>query len=301
MKEIIPDRSLNVEEILRNIDEKTANEMMKGFAERYGFKVVEINGKVFTTAKELMRVFGYSDERSVRWLLNEYGVKTLSIKDLTTEVQLPSLKETLSKVFEVPARNVHQLKLLDYRAFLIVALNSRTEKAKEVKEYVMEMEREARQRIVLARRGLTPEILELTESDPILAMLETIRQVRLKQLELERRQKELEERQEKVEETVRELVYERVTSDELLKIHGWINKVAKIWREVKELEGKHYTYREAQQYVKSKLCEAFEIKDISELPRKEFGKVISKLSQNYERLKARWGKLKGLNFFWEEE
>ncbi|RUM27826.1 MAG: hypothetical protein DSY42_09335, partial [Aquifex sp.] len=184
--------------------------------------------------------------------------------------------------------------LLDYRAFLVIALNSRTEKAKEVKEYVINMEKEARQRIVLAQKGLTPETLELVQNDPVLAMLETIRQVRLKQLELEQRQKELEERQERVEETVKALAYERITTDELLKIQGWVNKVAKVWREVKELEGKRYTYREAQQYIKARLCEIFKVKDLTDIPRRSFSEVIERLNKNYSFYRRKWEKLKGL-------
>ena len=84
---------LKVQEVLQKIDEQTANEMMKGFAKKYGFKVVEINGKVFTTAKELMKVFEYSDERSVRWLLKEYNVETFEIQALAkAEVELPTVK-----------------------------------------------------------------------------------------------------------------------------------------------------------------------------------------------------------------
>ncbi len=295
MKEIKHFENLNVQEVLRTIDEKTANEMMKGFSQRYSFKVAEINGKVFTTAKELMKVFGYSDEKAVRKLLNEYDVETFEIQDLTqTELEVPTVKSLISKAFGIThAPALSKLKLLDYRAFLVIALNSRTEKAKEVKEYVIEMEKEARQRITLAQKGLTPETLELAQNDPVLAMLETIKQVRLKQLELERKQKELEERQEKVEETVKALAYERITSEELLKLQGWINKLAKVWREVKELEGKRYTYREAQQYIKSRLCEIFNIKDLTELPRSKFNEAIMKLNKNYNYYRRRWEHLRG--------
>ena len=299
MKEIKHFEKLDVQEVLRTIDEKTANEMMRGFSERYGFKVVEINGKVFTTAKELMRVFGYSDERSVRWLLDEYGVETLNIKDLTTEVQLPPLKETLSKVFGIPTRNVHQLKLLDYRAFLVIALNSRTEKAKEVKEYVINMEREARQRITLAQKGLTPETLELAQSDPILAMVETIRQVRLKQLELEQKQRELEERQEKLEKDFKSLSSPKISSSEVLKIMGWVNKVAKLWKEVKSLEGENYTYQEARDYIIAKICKSLRVKDISEIRKEKFPFVIAQLQKNYTKLRKKWKDLKGLSSFFQ--
>jgi len=295
MREIKKLENLNVEEVLQKIDEQTANEMMKGFSERYDFKIVEINGKVFTTAKELMRVFGYSDEKAVRKLLNEYKVETFDIQSIAqTELQVPTVKSLISNAFGIThAPALSKLKLLDYRAFLVIALNSKTERAKEVKEYVINMEKEARQRIVLAQKGLTPETLELAQNDPILAMVETIKQVRLKQLELEQRQKELEERQEKVEETVKALAYERITSDELLKIQGWINKVAKVWREVKELEGKRYTYREAQQYIKARLCEIFEVKDLTDIPRRRFSEVISKLNKNYVAYRRRWESLKG--------
>jgi len=146
--------------------------------------------------------------------------------------------------------------------------------------------------MVLAQKGLTPETLELVQNNPVLAMLETIRQVRLKQLELEQRQKELEERQEKVEETVKALAYERITTDELLKIQGWINKVAKVWREVKELEGKRYTYKEAQQYIRARLYEIFGVKDLTELPRRKFNEVIARLNKNYSLYRKRWENLR---------
>jgi len=295
MRELKRFENLDVQEVLRTLDEKTANEMMKGFSERYGFKVVEINGRVFTTAKELMKVFGYADEKAVRKLLNEYDVEMLTIKDLvSSELEVPKLKGLLIQRFGLsPQAPVSKLKLLDYKAFLVIALNSRTEKAKEVKEYVINMEKEARQRMVLAQKGLTPETLELVQNDPVLAMLETIKQVRLKQLELEQRQKELEERQEKVEETVKALAYERITTDELLKIQGWINKVAKVWREVKELEGKRYTYKEAQQYIRARLCEIFGVKDLTELPRRKFNEVIARLNKNYSLYRKRWENLRG--------
>ncbi len=298
MREIKKLENLSVQEVLQKIDEQTANEMMKGFSKRYGFKVVEINGKVFTTTKELMRVFGYSDEWSVRKLLQEYGVETFGIKNLAqTQPEVATVKSLISKVFGIThAPALSKLKLLDYRAFLVIALNSKTEKAKEVKEYVINMEKEARQRIVLAQKGITPETLELAQNDPILAMVETIKQVRLKQLELEQRQKELEERQEKVEETVKALAYERITSDELLKIQGWINKVAKVWREVKELEGKRYTYREAQQYIKARLCEIFGVKDLTDIPRIRFSEVIARLNKNYVAYRRRWENMKGFRF-----
>ncbi len=295
MRDIKRVENLNVREVLEAIDEKTANDVMKGFAQRYGFKVVEINGRTYTTAKELMKVFGYSDEKAVRKLLNEYEVEMLTINDLvSSELEVLKMRELLTQAFQLSSKTpLSKLKLLDYKAFLVIALNSRTEKAREVKEYIMEMEKQARQRIVLAQKGLTPETLELAQNDPILAMVETIKQVRLKQLELEQRQKELEERQEKVEETVKALAYERITSDELLKLQSWINKVAKVWREVKELEGKRYTYKEAQQYIKARLCEIFKVKDLNDLPRRKFSEAIDRLNRNYSFFKRKWRELKG--------
>jgi len=299
MRDIERFEDLSIQEVLQKIDEQTATEMMKGFSKRYGFKVVEISGKVFTTAKELMRVFGYSDEWSVRKLLQEYGVETLTIKDFTGQLEVASLKSHLSSTFGVPTRNVHQLKLLDYRAFLVIALNSKTEKAKEVKEYVIEMEKEARQRIVLAQKGITPETLELAQNDPILAMVETIRQVRLKQLELEQRQKELEERQEKLEKDFKSLSSPKLSSSEVLKIMGWVNKVAKLWKEVKSLEGEHYTFREAKDYIVAKICKSLKVKDISEIQKERFPFVIAQLQKNYTKLKKRWKELKGLSSFFQ--
>ncbi len=288
-------KKLDVREVLQSVDQSTANEMMKGFAQRYGFKIAEINGKAYTTAKELMGVFGYSDERSVRWLLEEYEVETFAIQEVAqTEAQLPTVKSLISQAFGIThAPALSKLKLLDYKAFLVIALNSRTERAKEVKDYVIQMEQEARQRIVLAQKGLTPETLQLAQNDPILATVEAIKQVRLKQLELEQRQKELEERQGKVETTLKALAYERIASDELLKLQGWINKVAKVYREVKELEGKRYTYKEAQQYIKARLCEVFKLKDLNDLPKSKFPEAIRRLNKSYSAYTSRWKELKG--------
>ena len=289
--------NLSVEDILETVDEQTANEMMKGFAKKYGFKVVEINGKVFTTAKELMKVFKYSDERSVRWLLKEYNVETFEIQALAqTEVELPTVKSLISNAFGIThAPALSKLKLLDYRAFLVIALNSKTEKAKEVKEYVIEMEKEARQRIVLGQRGLTPESMELAKNDPILAMLETIKQVRLKQLELEQRQKELEERQEELERNLKTLSSPRISSSEVLKIMNWVNKVAKLWKEVKTLEGEHYTFQEARDYIIAKVCKSLKVKDISEIRKEAFPFVIAQFQKNYTKLRKKWEKLRRLN------
>ena len=144
---------VQVEKILEWIDEETANEVFIRFSLLYEFAVIEIGGRIYTTAGELKEVFGYRSEEAIRKLLREYGIKPLSLKELTTQLKVGSSKEEISRLFGVPIRNVHRLKLLDYRAFLVVALSSRTEKAKEVKLYLMEMEREARQRMVLVKRG----------------------------------------------------------------------------------------------------------------------------------------------------
>ena len=151
---------VQVERLLEWIDQKTADEVLVRFSLLYEFAVIEIGGRIYTTAGELKEVFGYRSEEAIRKLLREYGIKPLSLKELTTQLKVGSSKEEISRLFGVPMRNVHRLKLLDYRAFLVVALSSRTEKAKEVKLYLMEMEREARQRITLAKKGYTPEGLK---------------------------------------------------------------------------------------------------------------------------------------------
>ncbi len=287
-------KKLDVREVLQSVDQSTANEMIKGFAQRYGFKIAEINGKAYTTAKELMGVFGYSDEWSIRKLLQEYEVETFTANDFQTQLEVATVKSLISQAFGIThAPALSKLKLLDYKAFLVIALNSRTERAKEVKDYVIQMEQEARQRIVLAQKGLTPETLQLAQNDPILATVEAIKQVRLKQLELEQKQRELEERQGKVETTLKALAYERIASDELLKLQGWINKVAKVYREVKELEGKRYTYKEAQQYIKARICEVFKLKDLNDLPKSKFPEAIRRLNKSYSAYTSRWKELRG--------
>lgn len=294
--------SLDVHELLRTIDEKTANEMMKGFSERYGFRTIVIGGKVFTTAKELMKVFGYSDEWSVRKLLQEYEVETFGIQDLAqTQPEVASVKSLISNTFGIThAPALSKLKLLDYRAFLVIALNSRTEKAKEVKEYVIQMEKEARQRMVLAQKGMTPEALELAKEDPILAMIEAVRQVRLRQIELERKQKELETRQEKLEKEVKAISSPRISYSEVLSVLSWVGKVARVWRQLKSYHGEHYTQKEAREYILSKLLRAYGFGDVSQITKDVYPEIITKLRENYRRLKNKLMKINPWLFEGEE-
>ncbi|MEO5360590.1 MAG: hypothetical protein H7843_09090 [Nitrospirota bacterium] len=128
-----------VSKIISEIDEQTGSELMKRYSEEFGFKVVEIEGKVFTIAKELKDVFGYKDSRTIRELLDAYHV-------FQPESETPSAKTLIAQAFSITPNNLNRVRLINYKGFLTIAINARAdnEQSKQVKEVVLKLEREGR-------------------------------------------------------------------------------------------------------------------------------------------------------------
>lgn len=97
----------------------TANSVYRKCGEEFNFKVVEVEGKVYSTAKELTPVFGYAGQEKVTRVLARNAVLTTPIMSLSHN-GISLVRDTL----ELSAHDF-ATKLIEYHGFLTIALHGK--------------------------------------------------------------------------------------------------------------------------------------------------------------------------------
>ncbi len=178
---------LAVEEDKRRLENLSESLAYQRFAEELGFKVMVIGDRAFTTAKELMRVFGYKEHRSVHNLLQKHEIRTYTVRDVLQIVEpqgsfqchrsddigqpidTQQLEEIIRKTFgleHIPA--LYRAKFIDYRGFLVLGMYSQAENGDVVRNYLLEAERELRRKAVEGVRSEDEFLRRLKEYAPYL-------------------------------------------------------------------------------------------------------------------------------------
>jgi len=156
----------DIHEIIEQIDVETGNSVYVKCSEEFNFKVVEVEGTVYSTTRELFPVLGYSGKEPVSKVLRKYGVNTTSITGIIQNGQSQVRQEFgLSDVD-------FTTKLIDYHGFLTIALNGKGSNCDKVREYLLSMEKKARvDTVVQNGTGFsTSQLLEIGDSiaDPMI-------------------------------------------------------------------------------------------------------------------------------------
>lgn len=128
----------DIAQVIQLIDQESANSIYRSCAEEFNFKIVEVEGNILTTARELSLIFGYSSAKEVLQVLIRSGVETTTVGCLR--------QNDASKVqaeFSLSTKD-HATKLMDYHGFLSVALEGHGSACDKVREYLLAMEQKAR-------------------------------------------------------------------------------------------------------------------------------------------------------------
>ena len=107
-------------------------------AEEFGFKKIEVDGKVCSTASELYQIFGYSQARNVTKVLSKHGVGTRILSGLRQNDASHARQELGLPDTDFSTR------LIDYSGFLTIALEGKSSACDKVREYLRKMEMKAR-------------------------------------------------------------------------------------------------------------------------------------------------------------
>ena len=68
----------DVQAVIGMIDQESANSIYRRCAEEFDFKIVEVEGKVYSTASELCHPLGYSQRRNISNTLRRNNIETFS-------------------------------------------------------------------------------------------------------------------------------------------------------------------------------------------------------------------------------
>ena len=127
-----------IHSILNELDRKTESEMFAKAARHFGFKTLEHHGRRFVMRRHLAPVFGYIDESGLRKLCERHDLETVSLGAFGQNVRDLAVQELgLS-------RNDGKSIFVGWDAFLLAGMESTTDAAKQVKLYLLQMERAGR-------------------------------------------------------------------------------------------------------------------------------------------------------------
>ena len=189
--------SSDIKDLIGLIEVESANSVYRRCAEEFGFRTVDVNSEVYSTATELAQPLGYQNLKSVSTVLRRNDVTSLAI------TRLHRFDVIIRQAFNL-ADNDHRTLLVDYRGFLTLALEGRGEHCDRVREYLLAMEEKARtDAVVYNETGMdTKDFTEVGEylDDPtVVTMMESQRtmqeliKLRVEQLKTEKRVDALED------------------------------------------------------------------------------------------------------------
>ena len=106
-------------------------------AEEFDFKIVKIEGKVYSIGDELFPVFGYANRDALSQVLNRNNIESERIWNVQNE------RRIILQEFRLNPK-ISRLNLIDYRGFLTIALEGTSNACDRVREYLLKMETKAR-------------------------------------------------------------------------------------------------------------------------------------------------------------
>jgi hypothetical protein len=120
------------------LDLKTANEEMMKAGERFGFKTMEIFGKVYGLMAEIAGMMGYLDPSPYGKLLKKWQILAPTVGTFGSESRMLMVEK-----LGIDARDGKSL-LIDWTGFLIGGVKGEGANADQVLAYLLQREREAR-------------------------------------------------------------------------------------------------------------------------------------------------------------
>jgi len=211
----------DIQQVITMIDQESANSIYRRCAEEFDFKIVEVEGKVLSVAKELSFVFGYSSANEVLRVLNRNLIETVMVGRLR-QADVIDVKTK----FDL-AKNDNKQSLIDYHGFLTIALEGHGSVCDKVREYLLAMEKKARvDSVVYETTGMdADDFQEIGQymDDPMIQnilerrkQMKDIIQLRMQQLEIQRHLAETQQRIGVVETTLEEKVSVTPKQEEIL-------------------------------------------------------------------------------------
>ncbi len=194
----------DIECVIQQIDIESANSIYQRCSDEFGFRAIEIDNQVFSTATELAIPLGYSSNKAISNILNRYNVETFGISCFH------QIDESIRETFRLSSKD-SQTKLISYKGFLFLSLTGRGLYCNKVREYLLAMEQKARtDTVIYDSIGIdTATLQDIGDDidDPIInTTLQSIQnshgiiKLRQRQLVTEKRVNALESNQSKVDE-----------------------------------------------------------------------------------------------------
>lgn len=182
----------DIEDLINLINVESANSVYRRCAEEFDFRIVDLNGEVYSTLNELAPIFGYDYSYNASQLLKKHGVDTISISSFLRSA-ISSIRTELSL-----SDKDYSTKFVDYRGFLTIAVEGEGTNCDKVREYLLAMEEKARtDTVIYQETGMdTKDFSEAGEylDDPtVITMMESQRtmqemiKLRVQQLKTEKR------------------------------------------------------------------------------------------------------------------
>jgi len=148
----------SVKELLEHIDNESGNEMMKMFSSQYKIPVVNVNGILRTSTKEVMKLFGITKRCHLPQLWKKYGLQTLKLKGLKEAYTIKGYTPETAILQEIAETlNLSPLAtdvcLPGWQEILVAGIHGRTEMADKIKRYLLTTEKYARSEIYVQSKG----------------------------------------------------------------------------------------------------------------------------------------------------
>lgn len=135
---ILTDDKGVVNSYIEELDLKTSNEEMVKAGEKFGFKTINIYGKVYGLMAEIAARMGYLDPSSYGRLLKKWEIQTPNVGTFGHEY-----RRLMVENLGIDPKDGSSL-LVDWTGFLIGGVKGEGENADEVLAYLLRRDREAR-------------------------------------------------------------------------------------------------------------------------------------------------------------
>lgn len=167
----------DIREVISTIDIESANSVYRKCAEEFEFNIAQIEGSVYSVAKELATIFGYSRPDHVSRVLKQNQCETIALTGLPRN-GVSLIKESLNLL-----ERDYSTQLIDYRGFLTIALEGHGEHCDKVRQYLLATEQKARvDTVVYEKTGLDAsdlsQVAPYLDDPTVKTMLESQRTMR---------------------------------------------------------------------------------------------------------------------------
>ena len=117
--------------VIEMVDKESANSVYRRCAEEFNFRIAQVDGNVYSIAKELAPVFGYANQESVSKVVSKHQVGTLAITSFIQNGQSQIRQDLLL------SQRDYSTQLINYRGFLTIALEGQGEHCDKLREYLL--------------------------------------------------------------------------------------------------------------------------------------------------------------------